>query len=208
MDTLNFYTHLTNDDLTGGSLNLSVRELIGLVSRPSASDEEWFPSLSGDWVELDDETIGKVVYQSPEMVQLVLLGGSHITYTTENYIGLNPKNMSRNFRVEITFGVDYKHQAICTTEIPEKMTTMLEDELTELVGEEELLNVEVEFLAANTSSLDYEVEADIKGSSAHMYEAVERAMARILVDACNKYGWEIPFQQITLHQAQVSDQES
>ena len=33
-------------------------------------------------------------------------------------------------------------------------------------------------------------------------------MARILVDACNKYGWEIPFQQITLHQAQVSDQES
>ena len=97
MDTLNFYTHLTNDDLTGGSLNLSVRELIGLVSRPSASDEEWFPSLSGDWVELDDETIGKVVYQSPEMVQLVLLGGSHITYTTENYIRVESQEYVQKF---------------------------------------------------------------------------------------------------------------
>jgi hypothetical protein len=30
---------------------------------------------------------------------------------------------------------------------------------------------------------------------------IRHAIQRILVDACNDNGWEIPFTQITLHQA-------
>lgn len=200
VDTLHFYSHLINPELTGGSVHVPARELAGLVSRPSAMDEEWFPSKVGEWVHLDDETLGQVVYQSPEMVELEIFGGSHKTYTTENYLGQNPKNLSRDYRIQMVFGIDYKHQALCTTEIPEKMTAMFKKDLLEIMDEDQLNRVVVDFFQPNASSLDYEYEAYVKGSSAHLYEEVERTMIYSFVNACNKYGWEIPFQQITLHQ--------
>lgn len=199
--SLDYYTHLENPLLLGGKLVLPVRELIGLHSRPAADHEIWFPSREDDWVELDDGKIGRVVFQSPEMVQIVELGGAKINYTTENYLGRNPRNMSSDFRVEVEFGIDYKHQDIATTTIPLIMKEKVEQGLSNIVPEKDLLNVEVEFMKADTSALVYEVEADIRGSSAHKYEEVERAMASLLVDACNENGWLIPFHQVTLHQA-------
>ncbi len=201
---LNFYTHFYNPVLTGGSLHISVRELAGMVSRPSASSEEWFPSKEGDWVQLEDDTIGQVIYQSPEMVELKIFGGSHTTYSTENYLGLNPTNLSCGYRIQMVFGVDYKYQAQCTTDIPEKMKAMLTEDLIELLGEDQLTRVATDFFAANTSSLDFEYEAFVKGTSAHQYEEVERVMIYSFANCCNKHGWEIPFQQITLHQSEAS----
>jgi hypothetical protein len=61
--------------------------------------------------------------------------------------------------------------------------------------------LDVKFLSAAASSLDYELSADMTGESAARYRDVVRALPRIAVDACNEYGWVIPFTQITLHQA-------
>jgi hypothetical protein len=74
--TLNLYTSLVNPELAGGQLHLPLRDFHDLRSRPFKSDEPWFPTRMNDWVLLSDETLGKVVLQTPEIVRLVLLGGS------------------------------------------------------------------------------------------------------------------------------------
>jgi hypothetical protein len=175
-----------------------------MVSRPSAANEEWFPSKEGEWVKLENDTLGQVIYQSPEMVEIEVFGGSHTTYSTESYLALNPTNLSRGYRIQMVFGIDYKYQAQCTTDIPDKMRAMFTEDLIELMGEDQLVKAFTDFFAPNTSSLDFEYEAYVKGTSAHLYEEVERVMIYSFANACNKYGWEIPFQQITLHQPKVA----
>lgn len=198
--TIGFTAELVNERLSGGLQRLPVRELVGRHSRPMGKREELFPCKEGDWVRLDDGTIGKVDYQTPNVVQLVLLGGSQKAYPTGDFLALAPHNMSTNYRVELTFGIDYRHQADCTKLIPETMQASMQTGMETLLGEANLLNVNVEFKEAAASSLDYEVQIDIAGKAAARYEEVERAAARVLVECCNQNGWEIPFQQVTLHQ--------
>ncbi len=200
VETLHFYTRLVNPELSGGSLHLPVRQLVGLVSRPAAGNEEWFPSNEGDWVKMDEGTIGEVVYQSPEMVQVRLFGGNLIIYTTENYMALSPMNLSHGYRIQMVFGIDYKYQAECTTTIPRKMTENFRKDLIEAVGEDNLVRVIVDFFLPSASSLDFEYEVFLKGSAANLYEEVERTIIYSFANSCNENGWEIPFQQITLHQ--------
>ncbi len=200
---LHFYSHLINPELSGGSLHLPVRQLIGFVSRPAASNEEWFPTNEDDWVKIDDN-VGQVIYQSPEMVQVRLFGGNQITYTTENYLALNPMNLSHGYRIQMVFGIDYQYQAMCTTSIPKKMTEKFRQDLIPVVGEENLVRVVVDFFLPNASSLDFEYEVFLKGCAAHLYEEVERTMIYSFADVCNENDWVIPFQQITLHQAKDS----
>ncbi len=196
---LSYYTTLENPLLSAGTVTLPVRELIGLHSRPLAPDEDWFPCREGEWVRLADDHFGEVIFQSPDMVQVRLLGGAVITYTTEGFLALNPTNLSRDFRVEVEFGIDYRHQAEATTEIPAKIKAVIEEGLLEILAESELVSVQVDFLRAGESSLDYEVEADVRGRAAPLCEDIERAMTRLLVDAANRYGWVIPFPQLTVH---------
>ena len=59
----------------------------------------------------------------------------------------------------------------------------------------------VEFERANTSSLDIVVIADFDGSVTDLYNRLRRAIQRWCVEACTENGWEIPFAQLTLHQA-------
>ena len=197
---LHFYTHLINPELSGGSMQLPVRQLIGLVSRPAANNEEWFPTCEGEWVKIDDTTVGQVTYQSPEMVQIRLFGGNLITYTAANFLALNPMNLSHGYRIQMVFGIDYKYQSECTTEIPERMTEVFRRDLIKAVGEDNLVLVRVDFFLPNTSSLDFEYEVFLKGSAAYLYEEVERTIIYSFANVCNENNWEIPFQQITLHQ--------
>ncbi len=203
--SLNIYTHLENPDLKFGRIRLPLRSLVDYHSRPYASNESWFPSREGDWVLLSDDTHGKVVSQNPELVRLVLRGGSLKTYTTGDYIAQSPLNLSTNFRRRVTFGIDYMHQAISTAEIPEKLGAMLKDELEKAGYGKHIMNLRVDFKTAGASSLDMEVIADFSGDVAEFYKRLERTIQRICVDACNRYGWVIPFTQLTLHTAESPD---
>ena len=200
VNALNFRARLVNPLLDGGVQELPIKELVGLHSRPVGDKEEWFPCREGDWVELSDGRIGRVTYQNPGTVQLVELGGAQIIYPTSAFLEQTPKNMSTNFRIETKFGIDYKHQAIATTEVPAKMQAALEREMIKVIAQKDILDIKVEFMEAATSSLDYEIEVDVRGKAAAKYEQIQFAIQRILVDACNEHGWEIPFQQITIHQ--------
>ncbi|MEZ5385117.1 MAG: hypothetical protein R3F13_06340 [Prosthecobacter sp.] len=198
--TVGVFSELCNPSLHGGHLRLPLRELTGLVSRHD-EDEPWFPSEVDEWVLLSDGTHGKIVTQTPDWVQLVLLGGSRRTYPTQTFLELCPENLSKSFRVRSIFGIDYRHQAVSTTEVPQKLTEHMERELRTLVGSDNLKNVTVELSEAGSSSLNYTVLADFSGEVAHRHAFITRALQRLCVDACNEHGWNIPFNQITLHQA-------
>ncbi len=198
---LGLYSRLTNPELAGGLMRLPARTLLDFHSRPYDTDEIWFPTSKHDWVILSDDTYGKVLLQTPEYVQILQLGGARTTYPVSEYLSLAPQNLSKNFRVKSVFGIDYDHQAICTTEAPEIFQKRLSEDLSKLFGEDVFTSVSVNFASAAASSLDYEILADFKGDAADKYQKIRRAIQSICVDVCNEQNWGIPFQQITIHQA-------
>lgn len=203
VERLSFYSILKNEQLRGGLMRLPVKAMADFISRPiSEEGEMWFPCNEGDWVELPDVGRGRVIAQTPEYVQLVKLGGAKITIPTIDFLSMAPKNLSQNFRIKSTFGIDYKHQADCTTKIPETLWAYITKGIYTLIEDREtLLSLKVEFASAGASSLDYQIIADFDGEHAPRYEMLSRALQRLAVDCCNKNGWEIPFTQITLHNA-------
>lgn len=200
VDSLGLAAHLDNPRLDGGTRLLPVKYLVGMTSRPVGGHETLFPCEKGDWVALADGQTGQVVSQTPASVQLAVPGGERIVYPTPAFLGLHPQNRSAGFRVESTFGLDYRHQAIATTEIPSKMKAKLQTELPALVGAENVLDIQVFFSCANSSSLDFAIWVDLTGAAAPRAGRIPGAIQRILVDACNANGWTIPFPQLTVHQ--------
>jgi small-conductance mechanosensitive channel len=201
VDSLAFRAQLVNPELDGGVQQLPVRDLVGYHSRPAGSDEAWFPTRTGDWVELSEGLLGQVTHQSPSAVRLSDLGGAEIVYPTNRFLQQHPRRLSGRFRLVERFGIDYRHQAIATTEVPQRMQQALAEALPALLDEGQLRGVSVIFQAAGPSSLDYRVEVQLDGSAAPRSEIIRAAIQRILVDACNSHRWTIPFTQVTLHQA-------
>ncbi|HRV79862.1 MAG TPA: hypothetical protein P5218_00410 [Planctomycetota bacterium] len=198
---LSFYTLLSNPNLAGGVRRLPLKDLTDMRSRTCSKDEIWFPSHRGDWVLLSDGRRGEVKHQSPDMVQIELLGGSRVTYSSSEFLGLAPENLSVGFRRQIRFGIDYAHQAISTTQVPAIFATQVERGLRKRFGADSVKSLKVEFVEAGASSLDYQVFADMDGSCASQFDAIARAMQTLCVETCNEQGWTIPFTQITVHQA-------
>ncbi len=201
VDSLAFRAQLVNPELEGGVQQLPVRDLVGYHSRPAGRDEVWFPTRAGDWVELDDGLLGQITHQSPSAVRLSDLGGAEIVYPTERFLHQHPRRLSEGFRLTERFGIDYSHQAIATTQVPELMQAALAEALPALLDDGQLQGISVFFETVSASSLDYRIQVQLAGSAAPRSEILCGAIQRILVDACNTHGWTIPFTQITLHQA-------
>ncbi|MCF6149600.1 MAG: hypothetical protein E3K37_13185 [Candidatus Kuenenia sp.] len=197
--SLNLYSYLVNPELKGGMIRLPIRELEGLRSRPFHQDEPWFPCKENDWVILADGTLGKVVIQTPEIVKILVVGGSDKTYSTVEFLQQKPTNISTVFCLHVTFGVDYQHQPICTSEIPDILKEIISKELSKSGYENDINSIVVEFKEAGSSSLNYSILATFSGRVAKDYYKLSRTIQKIAVDTCNKYGWIIPFTQITLH---------
>jgi hypothetical protein len=198
--TLGFSAKLTNPALDGGTRLIPVKYLVGMTSRPCGEKEEWFPSKTGDWMELSDGRTGRVLSQTPNVVQLEMLGGSTLSLQTNDYLTLKPNNLSNGFRIESTFGVDYRHQALATTKIPAGMKSALEKELPGIIPRDQIVDIQVDFKSASQSSLDYTITLDLKGEAAGAAREIRFNIQRILVDTCNALGLVIPFMQIAVHQ--------
>jgi len=194
------YTNLTNPLLKGGLIRLPIRQLMEMHSRPH-EDEIWFPTRQDDWVKLSDGTLGKIVSQTPEHVEVLRLGGSRIIIPTVSFLDLNPENLSGGFRISSVFGIDYSHQSISTTEVPAIFEEAITAGLKEVIDPELIRNISVQFASANASSLDYQVQADFAGGASQRYRFLERSIQRICVEVCNEQDWGIPFSQLTIHQA-------
>lgn len=195
---INFFSVLENPDI-GQTLRLPIEELMDLISRPFQKHEPWFPCRKNDWVILSDGTRGCVTSLSHEMVELVLRGGAKKVYQTSDFLGMNPLNLSVNFRIKIGFGISYNLQSIATGRVLEVLDTYLRERLAAEEYEDSLLNLRVEFAQAGSSSLDLVVIADFEGKMAPLYNRISRAIQRWCTDACTANDWEIPFPQLTVH---------
>jgi len=198
---LNLYSTLHNPLLRGGILRLPLDRLTDLQSRPYAPDEPWFPSRENDFVILDGDIYGKVLLQTPEVVQVRVIG-SIKTFTVAEYLGKNPRNLTLDgFAIPVVFGLDYRHQAEILTDIIPRMRAYLEEHLRQQPFHPHLTTLLVEFNEAAGSSLNLLIVAVFTGASAEDYWAIRRFLQRTAVSACNQYGWTIPFDQLTVHMA-------
>ncbi len=200
VEQINVYSTLTNP-VAGISQRVPIDELVDLKSRPFQTSEPWFPCSQGDWVILNSGIRGKVTGISHEMVQMVERGGARLTYRMADFLAASPRNLAANFRIKEIIGISYNLQKESTRSIPETLQNYLFQRLHQEGYGEQLLNLRVEFAAANTSSLDIAVMADFRGEVGDLYNRLRRAIQRCCVDACSEYGWEIPFPQLTLHGA-------
>jgi len=197
---INFYSTLENPtaDL---ELRVKIDELVDLRSRPSTSSEPWFPCQKGDWLLFPDNRRGKVIGISPELTQIVERGGAHRTFATADFLAQQSINLSTNFRIKETLGISYAHVDIATSEVLTKLASYINKRVVEEGYADALLNLRVEFENASDSSLDVVVIADFSGQLADIYNRLRRSIQRWSVDAAATHNWDIPFPQVTVHQA-------
>ncbi len=196
--TINVFCKLVNPSLDI-ELRVPIENLIGLVSRPWNPEEPWFPCKKGDWVVVGGNARGKVVSLSHEQVELIERGGRRIFYTTEEFLGACPANLSRNFRLRVVFGISYNLQEKATAEIPAMLKEYLNLRMKEEGYLDKCLSLQVEFMQASTSSLDLLILGDFEGGVADISKRIDRAIQKWCVECCTKNNWEIPFPQLTVH---------
>ena len=206
VQALNMYSVLVNPLLRGGRLRLPLTELDTLVSRPQDPEEVWFPTRENDIVMLADGTFGRVVQQTPELVQLKV-GAALRNYPVAAYLDAQPQNLSQEgFGVSIKFSIDYRHQAEATTTIREQLREYIGKGLAQDALSAHMKDYFVEFDTAATSSLDFVIGASYSGEAAEGYYTLRRLLQRLALEAANLYGWVIPFTQMTVHLARAKDQ--
>jgi len=142
-----------------------------------------------------------VEFQPIEGVRLRVPGENRIVVPAAEFAGGTVENLSRGYRCDITFGLDYGDQANITTTMRETMERGVEARWRASKWADSLDSCSVEFENAGASSLDFYVRVDLDGSQAIDLQAQKRALARFCVDICNEEGWVIPFTQLTLHVA-------
>lgn len=199
VESLNFFTTLSNPRLTGGQLRIPIRQLSTMVSRPYDPKEPWFPCEEGDWVSLDDGSLGRIILQTPEQVQMVFIGGTRKTYSVSAFLSQNPGSLSQGFRISTSIGLDYKHQEDIAKNIPATMQSDIHKALLDEIDREHLHHVFVEFAAAAASSLHLFIGADLTGDLAQKHDQLTRTLQRLAVESCQQRGWSIALPQLNLH---------
>jgi predicted nucleic acid-binding Zn-ribbon protein len=201
VNRLNVHTHLHNPALHG-HLRVPLSEIVNVSSRPYHDDEPWFPTKVGDVVLMEDGAFGKVVRQTPDLVE-INHGDSIYSYKSSDFISRRPRNFSKGFTVYEIFGFDYKHQADICDEIYNTYQKEIKEAVEQSDYEKFSTYLEVEFNNASASSLDFKILASFTGEAAEDYYKIRRFLQKVSVDIANKYGWVIPFQQVTIHHQPV-----
>ena len=188
--------------LRGGTIRVPIGEMTDLQSRQFVKEEPWFPSRENDFVILDGDVFGKVLLQTPEMVQLQVIGSTK-TFAVADYLGQHPRNLSLDgFAVPLTFGLDYRHQDDILSTIVTRMREYLQEQIDQQGFRTHLKDLIVDFNEAASSSLNLIIVAVFDGAAAEQYWSIRRFLQRTAVEACSRYGWTIPFDQLALHIAE------
>ncbi len=189
--SLNLFSTLYNPLLHGGLLRLPIDRLVDLQSRPYSPEEPWFPSQEGDIVILEGDIYGKVLLQTPEIVQLQIMGAT-TTFNVADYLGKKPRNLSRDgFAIPIIFKLNYQHQKVILTDIVPTLRAYLEKQLAQQPFHPHLTGLLVEFNEATSSSLNLLIVGVFTGAGAEDYWSIHRFLHRTILSACNHYNWVI-----------------
>lgn len=200
--SLNILTVLRNPALEG-VIRLPLNVMTDKVSRPTLRNELWFPTKQDDYILLPDNIFGRVVTQTPELIEVSVKGGMSMTIPTSEFYAMRVMNLSRNetFGIAVTFGLDYGLQSLSLTSIPETLKAGVLARLSEAGFRfgPDITNLIVELASAGASSLNFLIYTNASCTRAADYFTIERLVQQACVDVANKHEWLIPFPQLTLH---------
>lgn len=202
IERVNLYSQLVNPRLKGGKLRVTANNLLSYQSRRQARNEVFFPTEIDDWVLLGpDKVLGKVEYQTPEIITVRLLGGGVQYYRTSSFIDLSPTVLSGGFRHTLTVGFHFRHQNDLLRTIAPTLNKFLREKLGTFEWGNSLNALSIESLPPRTSDFPLAILADFKGEAAQFYDIIKRALAGAVIECCTVHKWEIPYDQLVIHQA-------
>ncbi|MBK1834029.1 mechanosensitive ion channel [Roseibacillus ishigakijimensis] len=199
--SLSVYPLIENPALSNSTVRLTIEELGEMRMRHDDDEEPWFITEVGDYVLLSDGTYGQVAFQSPDRVKIQEAGGQSKVIPTSDFLSMAPTNLSKGYAVAITFGIDYAHQQLDYNAVAEIFAANARRKVEEFLPAEQILATFSAFKEAGASSLDYLVVVKVTGEAQDKRPNLLRALSQGCLDACNEYGWGIPFPQMTIHRA-------
>jgi len=193
------HTTIENKNLENGVFSVPISYLIDLHSRSVVEDEPWFPTEKGDWVFLSDKTYGKILFQTVEQI-VVLSDGSKKFYPTQEFLNLNPINLSTGFDLFIEFGLSHSAQQQIPDEIPQLFESEIQKQFRERIEKKpaDFHELSVMFSEITPASLNLMVIAKIDGRLASDYYFIRKEINSALVRICNSNGFAIPSNQLTI----------
>lgn len=196
---LGVYCVLVNKSLQEGRLTVNAGDLVSKHSRPLVKDEPWFPTKTGDWVEVESD-FGQVIMQSPEQMMIKLINGHTKFFPTAEFIKMKPINCSHGFGVTVEFGLDYALQSTICSDVLTTVKAELEQYFKEIYTEtDDIEKLTVEFDQAAASSLNLFIRLICNGRLAEHRPKIKRQINTAMVEICNRHQYTIPFTQLTLH---------
>jgi small-conductance mechanosensitive channel len=192
-------TTIENKNLENGIFSVPISYLIDLHSRSVVEDEPWFPTKKGNWVLLSDKTYGQILFQTIEQV-VVLSEGSKKFYPTQEFLNLNPINLSTGFDLFIEFGLNHSVQEKIPDEIPQLFESEIQKQFKERIEKKpaDFNELNVMFSEITPTSLNLTIIVKVDGRLANEYYIIRKEINSALVRVCNANGFAIPSNQITI----------
>lgn len=184
---------LVNPLLSAGEIRIDLARLRALTAREVVEDEQWFPTATGDYILFQGEQYGRIAFQSPEIVDIHTQGSAINSYSTLDFLAMNPINLSRNgFSVFETISLNQKHRDLITTKIPQIIQDEMQNILRQNPINEHLQTLSVAFDKATFYSLDLKVMVSCGGEAASEYPKIKRTIQQIALDITQEHGWKMP----------------
>ncbi|MCI5127268.1 MAG: hypothetical protein D3907_01945 [Candidatus Electrothrix sp. AUS3] len=200
VEMMGVYSYLKNPLLTGGTLRLPLKDLVGMRSRPYEEEEPWFPCKEGDYVLIDGlSTWRQVKLQTPQVVKFEWYEMFE-SVPTGSFMTRKIFNLSAApFWVGFSFELSYKHRREILNDICEKLTAITEQELQKTAFAEHVIAPWIDFENFGKSSLVLTYWVQMKKEAAGSYPTIKRALRKIALKAANQYDLDI----IQLHHVDV-----
>ncbi len=190
IESLHYYTKLSNPFLPDLKLRLTLSELTKYVSRPVLKDEPWFPCKKGDYVMLYGDIYGMIKHITLENIVLSLPDGTMpITYTIEDFFIANPRNFSYGFTVSTEFNIETKELNTSIVDISKIMSEAIHEKLLKQTYGDLLRDLSVHFVNTNSSFFDYEIIAVFDGEAAGEYFSIKRHIQRFAIETTEQNKW-------------------
>ena len=193
VEMMGVYSYLKNPLLTGGTLRLPLKDLVGMRSRPYDENELWFPCKEGETVLIDGSIMRKVLMITPQYVKLDWYGCDMDEYIpTASFMNRTLLSLARPFWVGITFRLSYQHREY--QEIVDKLVPFVREEIKKLPYAEHIVDIEnpwIELGSLDETSLSFLVWIQADPEIAPKHSGIKRAITQICLRAANKYGWNI-----------------
>ncbi len=193
VEMMGVYSYLNNPLLTGGTLRLPLKDLVGMRSRPYDEHEPWFPCKEGETVLIDGSIMRTVLMITPQYVKLDWYGCDMDEYMpTSVFMNKTLLSLARPFWVGITFRLAYQHREY--QEIVDKLTPFVREEIKKLPYAEHIVDIEnpwIELGSLDETSLSFLVWIQARPEIAAKYNGIKRTVTHICLRAANKYEWNI-----------------